>query len=110
MTAYNYTATLVEMSEDFRMKLLGGYTEDPTYHRLIEVLKQNDAANPEDRADLPFSRDGRGLIWHHSDGTSRLCIPNDNHLISDILKIAHTEAGHPGAARTFKCTALSWYI
>jgi hypothetical protein len=37
-TAYNYTATLVEMSEEFKTKLLDGYAKGPTYRRVIEVL------------------------------------------------------------------------
>ena len=60
-TAYNYTATLAEMSEEFRAQLLKGYTTDPTYGRIIEVLDQNDAAG-SNKADLPFSRDDKGLI------------------------------------------------
>jgi hypothetical protein len=66
-TAYNYTATLAEMSAEFRTKLLDGYAKDSTYRRIIEVLEQNDAidSNPpstSNRADLPFSRNDKGLI------------------------------------------------
>jgi hypothetical protein len=105
-TAYNYTATLAEMSEDFRTQLLTGYTTDPAYRRIIEVLTQNDVAD-SNKADLPFSRDDKGLIWH-SNNTTQLCIPDS--LVGDILQIAHTEAGHPGFARTYERASSSWYI
>src|SRR5438045_589338 len=108
-TAYNYTAMLVEMSKEFKTQLLKGYDNDPTYQQITEVLKRNNAIDPQDRASLPFSHDDKGLIWHH-DETAWLCIPDSNNLIGDILKITHTEAGHPGAARTFECAASSWYI
>ena len=36
--AYNYTATLVEMLEEFRTRLLASYTKDPIYYYVIEVL------------------------------------------------------------------------
>jgi transposase InsO family protein len=105
--AYNYTATLAEMSEDFRAQLLTGYATDPAYRRILDVLDQNDAVADSNKADLPFSRDDKGLIWHHND-ISRLCIPDS--LVGEILRIAHTEAGHPGFARTFERASSSWYI
>ena len=106
-SAYNYTATLVEMLDKFKAKLLEGYNSNSNYQRLIEVLEKNNANEAEDSASLPFSRDDNGLLWHHDD-TARLCIPDN--LIAEVLKIAHTEAGHPGAARTFERAASSWYI
>ena len=95
------------MLDEFKAKLLEGYNSDSNYQRLIEVLEKNNANEAEDRASLPFSRDDNGLLWHHDD-TARLCIPDN--LIAEVLKIAHTEAGHPGAARTFERAASSWYI
>ena len=108
-TAYNYMATLVEMSEEFRAQLLEGYSHNPTYQQIIKVLDKNDAIKPENRATLPFSCNVKGLIWHN-DKTAWLCILDSNNLISNILKIAHTEAGHPGAAHTYERAASSWYI
>jgi hypothetical protein len=49
------------------------------------------------------------MIWHR-DETARLCIPDSDNLIGDVLKIVHTEAGHSGAVRTFERAASSWYI
>jgi hypothetical protein len=37
-TAYNYIAILVEISEEFRAQLLRGYSYNPIYQQIIEVL------------------------------------------------------------------------
>lgn len=105
-SAYTYTATLVEMSPEFKDRLLNSYKQDPTYCRIIKVIDRNDALPTADRTSLLFGRED-SLIWHYSD-TARLCIPES--LVLDVLSIAHTEAGHPGAACTFKRAAASWYI
>ena len=60
-TAYNYTETLAEMSKEFRTKLLEGYSNDPTYQQIIEVLEKN-AVNLQNQASLQFSYDDKGLI------------------------------------------------
>src|SRR5208282_6226811 len=54
------------------------------------------------------TKDENNLIWHTRSDALRLCIPQS--LIGDVLKIAHTDAGHPGAARTFERAVSSWYI
>ena len=50
-------------------------------------------------------RDENNLIWHTGSDILWLCIPQN--LISDVLRIAHTNVGHPGAARTFERAASS---
>ena len=118
-TAYNFTATLAEMSNEFKQRLLEGYEQDPDYDRIIRVINSNDKikdppqidhGQPVDsnKANLPFTRDEDGLIWHTASGAPRLCIPQN--LIREVLEIAHTNVGHPGAARTFERAASSWYI
>jgi hypothetical protein len=37
-TAYNFTATLAEMSDEFKQRLLEGYQQDPDYVRITDVL------------------------------------------------------------------------
>ena len=107
-TAYNYTASLVEMSDSFKQRLLEGYQQDPDYNRIISVLEANSNLTDENRATVPFLKDGDGLIWHTGSDILRLCIPQS--LVGEVLKIAHTDVGHPGAARTFERAASSWYI
>jgi Integrase zinc binding domain len=107
-TAYNYTATLVEMSDSFKQRLLEGYQQDPDYNRIIRTLNANDDLAEPDRATIPFTRDENNLIWHTGSDALRLCIPRS--LVGDVLRIAHTDVGHPGAARTFERAVNSWYI
>ena len=61
-TAYNYTATLVEMSDNFKQRLLEGYQQDPDYNRIIRVLDANNSLTDENRAAIPFIKDEKGLI------------------------------------------------
>jgi len=107
-TAYNYTASLVEMSDSFRQRLLDGHQQDPYYDRIIGILDANDDLAEQDRTTIPFMRDENSLIWHTGIDALRLCIPQS--LIGDVLRIAHTNVGHPGAARTFERAASLWYI
>ena len=118
-TAYNFTATLAEMSDDFRQKLLDGYQQDKDYVRITEILDANDKVKDSSQVDcgqlidtnkaaLPFTQDENGLIWHTGSGVLRLCIPQS--LVGEILKIAHTSIGHPGIARTYERAASSWYV
>jgi len=78
-TAYNFTATLAEMSDDFRQKLLDGYQQDKDYVRITEILDANDKVKDSSQVDcgqlidtnkaaLPFTQDENGLIWHTGSG------------------------------------------
>ena len=118
-TAYNFTATLAEMSDEFKQRLLEGYQQDPDYVCITDVLNSNDKIKDplqidqgqlidSNKAALPFTRDDDGLIWHTGSGTPRLCIPQG--LVGEVLEIAHTKAGHPGFERTFERAVGSWYI
>ena len=118
-TAYNFTATLAEMSDEFKQRLLEGYQQDPDYVCITDVLNSNDKIKDplqidqgqlidSNKATLPFTQDEDGLIWHTGSGTPRLCIPQG--LIGKVLEIAHTKAGHPGFECTFERAVGSWYI
>ena len=47
--AYNYTASIGEMSTDFRKRLIAAYQSDSTYSQLILQLQENDSLG-EDKA------------------------------------------------------------
>jgi hypothetical protein len=53
-------------------------------------------------------KDKNNLIWHTRSDTLQLCILQN--LVSDVLKIAYTNVGHPRAAHTFERAVSSWYI
>ena len=107
------------MSDEFKHKLLDGYQQDPDYTHIMDILNANNKINDplqvdqcqlieSNKATLPFTQDEKGLIWHNGSGIPHLCIPQQ--LASEVLRITHTEAGHPGFARTFERAAGSWYI
>ena len=41
-TAYNFTTTLAEMSNEFKQRLLDRYLQDLDYARILDVLNAND--------------------------------------------------------------------
>jgi hypothetical protein len=51
--AYAYTCSLVEMSPEFKQRLLYGYKEDPSWKKILSQLEQ-EAQRGEDAAVLPF--------------------------------------------------------
>jgi hypothetical protein len=103
--AYNYTASIGEMSPDFRKRLITAYQSDPVYSQLLLQLQENDSL-AENKAQLKFAlRDG--LVWHQGD-TDRLCIPDS--LVGEVLNLEHTHQSHHGFERTFHRAALTWYI
>lgn len=111
--AYSTTA-LVEMSTEFKDRLLQGYQEDRGWRRVIEVLENNDAAG-EDAAKLPFYIGDDGLIWRVDDYTSdhayapeRLCVPES--CVQDFFDIAHDKNGHVGRDKCHEIIARQWYI
>jgi hypothetical protein len=103
--AYNYTASIGEMSPDFRKRLITAYQSDPVYSQLLLQLQENDSL-AENKAQLKFAlRDG--LVWHQGD-TDRLCIPDS--LVGEVLNLEHTHQSHHGFERTFHRAASTWYI
>ncbi|KAL3428067.1 hypothetical protein PVAG01_01576 [Phlyctema vagabunda] len=106
-SGYNYTASLIEMSKEFRARLQEGYKEDPSLRRILAILNDNSKLVEQDRAVLPFVQED-GLVWHiNEDYGRRLCIPES--MTKEILDIGHTRAGHPGESRTFERVAGSCY-
>ena len=49
---YAYTTTLVEMSDDFKQRIVEGYDTDPAWTKVLAVLRKQDGS--EDGARLPF--------------------------------------------------------
>ena len=52
--AYAYTTTLVEMSNDFKARIVKGYQEDPSWNKILAILKREESYHDEDAAKLPF--------------------------------------------------------
>ena len=110
---YQYAATLVEMSEDFKKKVFEGYKKDLGWKRIKEQICSNEELG-EDVAKLRFEREGsltllEFLIYHINKitGHRRLCIPPS--VVANVLEIGYGD-GHPGFARCYERVSSSWYI
>ena len=110
--AYN-TTVLVEMSDEFRTRMLEGYRKDSAWKKVIEVLDKNEQKG-NNAAKLPFFRDEKGLIWRVEDSTGdhaytpqRLCVPED--CIRDFFDVAHS-GGHVGRNRCHEIISRQWFI
>jgi integrase-like protein len=96
-----YTATLVELSDDFRAKLLDGYTKDTRWSKVMNILKSSEESDDPMKAVLPYFLE-RDLLY--TTGTSsterKLCIPRS--LVPEIFELAHDSAGHQGFNRSYE--------
>ncbi len=112
---YQYVATLVEMNEDFKEKILDGYTQDPSWRRIVQQILDNEklgdnAARLRFERDDPSERTSKRFLIYHTDkvtGHRRLCIPPS--VVADVFEIGHGD-GHPGFARCYERISSSWYI
>ena len=52
--SYAYTTTLVEMSHDFKQRIVAGYETDPSWTKILTILRKQDSYRSEDVAKLPF--------------------------------------------------------
>ena len=133
---YVYNTTVVEMSNDFRKRLIAGYSTDKLWINIIQMIDTNDKLD-EGAAKIPFARGNtmeipvnpaemnstekstqdilpigktdKDLIYHidRFSGIRRLCIPAS--CVKDIFAIAHGN-GHPGFARCYEIVTRSWYV
>ena len=104
---YQYAATLVEMSDDFRKRILEGYNNDSGWQRIKEQICANEQLG-ENAAKLRFEKEAPApilpsefLIYHVdlATGHRRLCIPPS--VVADVLENGHGD-GHPGFARCYE--------
>ncbi|MGD0511075.1 MAG: hypothetical protein ABSA33_04505, partial [Candidatus Micrarchaeaceae archaeon] len=105
VASYNYTASLIKMSAEFKQRLVLGYQDDKAYSKILGQLRANDALH-ENKAALPFFIDG-DVIWHDDD-IPRLCIPKS--LIREILRLEHDYQGHFGFHRSFARISSQYFI
>ena len=134
----NYTATVVEMSPDFRKSILQGYEDDPWWSKILTQIHQNETLG-EDAAVLSFVT-GRhlpalehdtyfgprpenvvetlpsqasllddDLIYHVDRITGLQRLCIPPNMVPDILKIAHGHA-HPGFKRCYEIISKAWYV
>ena len=110
---YAFTASLVEMSPEFRTKILDGYTKDPAWTKVFSVLEGKDIKDTADAVQLFFVR-ADGLIYrvdyptgNHAFAPQRLCLPAS--VLGEVFTISHAGA-HPGFEKLYNTISQSFYI
>ena len=127
-----FNATLVEMSEDFKTRLLQAYAEDPLWKNRLDQLHMHESrrvasrsagTQPDDGHDSDPEHDEpeshplglrfflrRGLIYFRDqeDGRERLCIPSP--LYTEVFRMAHDDHHHAGLHRALARIQASFYI
>ena len=108
-----YPATLVELSPEFKQRVIAGYLNGP-FARILRVLRGEETATAP--ATLPYQIEGDLLYFKDDTRGLRLCIPEANSdeeeqgIEAEIFRMAHDELGHPGYARTYERLTQSVYI
>ena len=106
LTVKCFPVSLVEVSSEYRQRLLEGYRE-PRWTRVLQTLRENDALG-SNAAALPYRVINDLLYFDDDERGLRLCIPSS--MEADVFKLAHDEMGHPGYARTHERLTEGVYI
>lgn len=98
--------TLVEMSDDFKARLIKAYDQDAQWKKVLDLLKQPESELP---AGFRF-RKHDDLIYLTSEhpGKRRLCIPES--LEKEVFQLAHDGNFHAGFHTTYARISPSVYI
>lgn len=101
-----YHMTLVEMSDDFKERLVDAYSKDPQWKKIQDLLKQPESELPQG---FRFRRH-ENLIYVSSEhpGRQRLCIPES--MQKEIFQLAHDGNFHAGFHTTYARISPSVYI
>lgn len=112
-----YNLTLVEMSEDYRSKLMAAYEKDKKWSKILESLeaekerlsKEKEKVELVKLSNIQFVlRDG--LIYYQDDHNDRerLCIPKT--LEQKVFEMAHDKHSHGGFQRTYERIVEAYYM
>ena len=104
---YIYNTTLVEISKDFKEKIIQGYASDSRWNKHASLLNKNDSLN-ENVAIMSFVKK-EDLIYYVDQMTDvkRLCISKN--CVRKILDIAHNNE-HIDYVRIHDIIIRFWYI
>ena len=102
-----YPATLVEMNEAFRTRLLEAYNAEPQWDRIQTMISDNDLLG-ENAVKLPYRLVQKLIYFDDPEQGLRLCIPQG--LTKEVFQLAHDELGHPGYACMHERLTQGLYI
>ena len=84
--AIAYTATMIELSEEFKRHLQDKYQRDLKLQKVLDVIANNNKLSSENRAKLSYKSE-KNLLYQTIDNENCLCISHN--LIHEILKLIH---------------------
>jgi hypothetical protein len=92
---YAFTTSIIEISEDFKKRIIDGYQSDPRLRTVIDTLRKVDEDSDPIKAKLPYHIDSRSLLFlTNSIGEPSLCLPRS--LTKEIFKLVHDDQAHQG--------------
>ncbi len=116
-----YHITLVEMSDDFKVRLRNAYVADELWKRILDMLSteeppiNNTDETPAEtgpaegsRSGIRFKRRDDLIYYTGGDGCERLYIPEA--MESEVFRMAYDLANHGGYHRTYDRLIKSVYI
>jgi hypothetical protein len=104
---FAFHSTLVQMTDEFKRRLVEAYTDDEQWKRARDILKDgNDEENLPPGFRFRIKDDLVYLIGE--EGRERLCIPQA--LQHEVFKLAHDNNFHGGYHRTYDRIAPSIFI
>ena len=108
---WTLATSIVELSDDFKRRLIDGYDADPRWKRIVDVLQINESLKVEDATTLPFERDDDSLVYYKDpDYGQRLCLPDHDRLIKQVFELIHDELDHLGYHRSHERITQGLYI
>ena len=102
-----YPVSLVEISPEFRQRLIDGYDTEPRWTRVRQMVRDNNALG-DNAAKLPYRIINELLYFNDDERGLRLCIPTS--IEQEVFQLAYDEMGHPGYTRIYKRLTEGLYI
>ena len=102
-----HPVTLVELSDEFKTRLIQGYSDDPRWTRIRDMVTAN-ADLRENAAVIPYKMLQQLIYFDDVELGLRLCIPEP--LVQEVFRLAHDEVGHQGYDRTHQRLSEGLYI
>ena len=86
-----YTATIIELSKEFRKCLQDEYQKNLRLWKVLDVITNNNKLSLKNKAKLSYKSE-KNLLYQTTDNENYLCILHN--LIHEILKLAHNFIHH----------------
>lgn len=91
----------IELSDAIKRKITEGYKEDTRLSKVIQTLRDEQAAEDPEPMRLPYRLDDNNLLYlTHNDGSEALCLPKS--MTKEISSLVHDQQAHQGYDRSWE--------